>query len=217
MLDAGCWIRPPTRLCPLITQMTQMDADPTQPPTSQPPRHQDTKPARQNDRRSGDRLPPVRSQFVPNTSVRRESTSHRPTRPRRVGSTSHSIDCDGGRILGCLLQEGRGEACASEAQASPRIKRDDRSSAFICAICGFSECPDLGYLGDLWIFRMGGSGFAAEQLRRDGRARFVNSWCLCVFVVATGVGGNPKSEIRNPFSVSLWFFGWGVERSSLCN
>ena len=68
-----------------------------------------------------------------------------------------------------------------------------------------SACDEnLGYLGDLWVSRMG------------GRVGFVNSWCLGVFVVSGWAGGSVpsrcslclggfrvggrKSEIRNPKS-----------------
>jgi hypothetical protein len=43
---------------------------------------------RQNDRRSVDRLSPVRRTSAPNASVRRSRPSRRPTRLRRVGSAS---------------------------------------------------------------------------------------------------------------------------------
>ena len=90
--------RPPTHFKP---QIAQIDADPTRPPTSQPPKHQDTKGRslsligasvswRQNDRRSVDRLSPVRSRSSPNAGVRRSAPSHRPTCHWPVGSAFFS-------------------------------------------------------------------------------------------------------------------------------
>jgi hypothetical protein len=170
---------------------------------------------RRNSRRSDDRRPPVGSTSTPDASVRRYRTSHRPTRPGRVGSASPLLFFEGEVPFirrqglrsgeGCALRErgplGRDiatDACVRSdcpAQRSPAVVRrpgprhvlesPTRPSASICVICGFLRWVSRSVLSGSSVGRLRWVGGSVCSLCLRGCSSGSWSWCLRVFVFAT--------------------------------